>query len=100
MSFPLRRNVSGSVRAADGEATMRGWGSIPVRLVEVPVEKRTPVLLAYANRHAFASQQMVPRESARVIRRLIGLTLPVSEEEMKPLAAKFPVFRILPRVEG
>jgi len=80
-----------NVRAASGEATVLRWRRIPVRLTEVPVEERAPILVAYVSRRAFT------RSAKRAARLYFGLTPPVRVEDMKPLAAKFPVFRIEPR---
>jgi hypothetical protein len=77
-----------NVRAANGEATIVRGRRIPVRLTEVPVEERAPILVAYVGERAFTRS---PRRAARLY---FGLDPPVTVQQVQPLAAKFPVFRI------
>jgi deazaflavin-dependent oxidoreductase (nitroreductase family) len=50
-----------NVRAANGQAVILSGSRQPVRLVEIPVEKRAPVLLAYVSNGVFGRlQQILP----------------------------------------
>jgi hypothetical protein len=80
-----------NVRAADGEAVILRRRRIPVRLTEVPVEERPPILVAYVSERAFT------RSARRAARLYFGLEPPVTVQDVRPQAAKFPVFRIEPR---
>jgi len=79
-----------NVRASHGEAFIIHGGRRPVRLTEVPLDQRAPILLAYVQRRAFTRS---PRRAARLY---FGLEAPTLED-MHQLAAKFPVFAIEPR---
>jgi hypothetical protein len=76
-----------NVRASDGEAFVIHGRRRPVRLTEVPVDQRAPILLAYVHRRAFT------RSPARAARLYFGLEAPTLED-MERVAAKFPVFAI------
>jgi deazaflavin-dependent oxidoreductase (nitroreductase family) len=76
-----------NVRAAGGEAVIVHGGRTPVRLREVPVEKRAPILLAYVQRRAFTRSR---RRAARLYFRTANPTL----ERMEAVAADYPVFAI------
>jgi hypothetical protein len=81
-----------NLRAAHGEAFIIHGRRRPVRLLEVPVDQRAPILLAYVQRRAFTRS---PRRAARLY---FGLEAPTLED-MERAAASFPVFAIEPRVE-
>ena len=82
-----------NLRAAHGEAFIIHGGRRPVRLVDVPVDQRAPILLVYVQRRAFTRS---PRRAARLY---FGLEAPTLED-MERVAASFPVFVIEPRVDG
>jgi hypothetical protein len=71
-----------NVRAADGAAVLRHWSARPVRLREVAVDQRAPVIKAYIGR-AFGARPHVP----------VRPEAPLSEFER--IAAAYPVFRIV-----
>ncbi len=76
-----------NVRAAQGEAVIIHGRRTPIRLVEVPVEKRAPILLAYVERRAFT------RSPSRAARLYFGTTSP-SLGHMESVASNYPVFAI------
>ena len=80
-----------NVRAAGGEAVLLSRKRTPVYLVEVPIEARSAILLAYVNQRAFTHSG---RQSAR---HFFGLQSPPTIGDMQRLADRYPVFQILPR---
>jgi len=76
-----------NVRKAGGQAAILSGGRAPVRLVEVPVEERAPILQAYASKGVFG-------RSAADIARQFGVEPNPTIEQMAPLADRHPVFRI------
>jgi hypothetical protein len=72
-----------NVRAAGGRANLRRRKARPVRLVEIPVEERAPVIRRYVGR--------VPGGRPHI---------PVDRHEpvgaFKPIASNYPVFRVEP----
>lgn len=76
-----------NVRAARGEAVIVHGGRTPIRLAEVPVERRAPILLAYVQRRAFT------RSPERAARLYFGTRSPTLEH-MESVAANYPVFAI------
>ena len=72
-----------NVQAADGQAVLRHGRREEVRLVEVPVEQRAPILKAYL--------QCAPGARGHVS---VNKDAPLSEFEQ--LAAQYPVFRVIP----
>jgi hypothetical protein len=77
-----------NIRASNGEATIIRGRRIPVRLIEVPVEERAQILVAYVSERSFTRS---PRRGARIY---FGLEAPVTVEQLEPMAEKFPIFRI------
>ena len=73
-----------NVRAAGGDAVLRHGQAEPVRLVEVPVAARAPILKAYLQRAPGARPHLDVDKDA-----------PLAEFET--IAAQLPVFRIEPR---
>ena len=71
-----------NVRAAGGEAAIRRRGRRRVRLVEVPVEQRAPIIKAYLGKTWRATQQHIE----------VDRRAPV--EEFARIADRHPVFRI------
>lgn len=72
-----------NARAAGGEAAIRHGGRQPVRLEEVPVEQRAPILRAYLKRTAMATAYH------------LGLNADAPLEEFQRIAERHPVFRIV-----
>ncbi len=72
-----------NVRAASGVATLRRGRSLPVRLVEVPVEARAPVIGRYV--------AVAPGGRPH-----LGLPSRASLRQCEALAPSTPVFRIVP----
>lgn len=73
-----------NVRAAEGSAVIVVGRRHPVRLVEVPADRRAPILKAYLRR-APGARPHVP----------VGKDAPLPAFEA--IAADFPVFEVLPR---
>ena len=73
-----------NIRAADGVATLRRGREEPVRLEEVAIEDRPPIIRRYA-------------EVAPGGRPHLKLPRRASIEQCKALAPRTPVFRITPR---
>ncbi len=69
-----------NVRAAGGEAFVKRGRSRPVKLTEVPISERGPILKTYATsgRHHFPVPRMAP------------------VSEFDAVAERYPVFRIDP----
>ena len=73
-----------NVRAAGGQAAIRRRKSEEVRLEEVPVERRAPIIKTYL------------KKTALVTKREFGLDPDAPLEEFEKIAADHPVFRITP----
>ncbi len=73
-----------NARAADGKAVIRHRGRRPVRLEEVPVEQRAPILKAYLKRTAMST------------RHYLGIDPEAPLDEFERIAPNHPVFRIVP----
>lgn len=71
-----------NARAAEGKAWIRHGGHKPVRLEEVPVEQRAPILQAYLKRTAMSTAYH------------LGLKPDAAIEDFQRIAADHPVFRI------
>lgn len=78
-----------NARAAGGEAVIVHGRRTPVRLVEVPVEDRAPILMAWVSERAFT------RSPERAARLYFGLESPTLAD-MEARAAQHPVFAIEP----
>ena len=72
-----------NARASGGEAAIRHGGRQPVRLEEVPVEHRAPILQAYLKRTAMSTSEH------------LGLKPDAPLAEFERIAARHPVFRIV-----
>ncbi|CAN5539637.1 hypothetical protein BH23CHL2_BH23CHL2_25700 [soil metagenome] len=83
------------VRAADGKAVIRRRQSLPVKLVEPPVEERVPVIAAYID----WAGESDPDAGAQVARDNFGLGPDPSPGEIEAIAEHYPVFRILRKAE-
>ncbi|MER6970339.1 MBL fold metallo-hydrolase [Nocardioides sp. NPDC000445] len=86
-----------NVRAAGGAAVLRRRGTRKVRLVELPVPERAPVLAAYLEAGRRRSGEAAAREQARWYFGLEGLPTP---ERLADLAPRYPVFRIADAAPG
>jgi len=73
-----------NARAAGGEATLKHRKSQPVRLEEVPVEQRAPIIQFYL------------KKTAMVTKREFGIEPNAPIEEFERIATDHPVFRIVP----
>ncbi len=73
-----------NVRAAGGHAVLRHGGREPVVLHEVDASQRAPILRCYLQRAAGARAHIPVDRRAPV-------------EAFEPIAARYPVFRIVPR---
>lgn len=76
-----------NVRAAGGRAVILSGARSPVRLVEIPVEKRAPILQIYVSKGVFG-------RPASAIAGQFGVEPDASLEQMASLASRHPVFRI------
>lgn len=79
-----RANWVRNVRAAGGHAVLRRGGREPVRLDEVPVDRRAPILKAYLGR--------APNARTHVA---VAADAPLAEFER--VAGRYPVFKITAR---
>jgi deazaflavin-dependent oxidoreductase (nitroreductase family) len=77
-----------NVRAAGGAAAIVSGGRTQVALVEIPVEQRAPILLAYVNQRAFT------HSGAQSARHFFGFQSPPTLDDMARIAAGYPVFEI------
>ena len=77
-----------NIRAADGHAVILSGERTRVRLLEIPVEERGPLLLDYVGQRAFSHSGT---ESARIF---FGLEPNPTLEQMEAIAERYPVFRI------
>lgn len=78
-----RANWVRNVRAAGGRAVLRHGPARPVRLVEVPVAERAPILRRYLDKAPGARPHLPVRRGA-------------PEAEFARIAAAYPVFRVVP----
>jgi deazaflavin-dependent oxidoreductase (nitroreductase family) len=72
-----------NARAAGGKAAIRHGGRQAVRLVEVPVDQRAPIIKAYLKRTRISTQE-----------HLGGIAVDAPLEEFQRIAPNHPVFRI------
>jgi len=77
-----------NVKAAGGEAILKHRKSQPVRLEEVPVEQRAPIIKSYLKR------------TAMVTKREFGMEPDAPIEEFEKIAPRHPVFRVVPAGEA
>ncbi len=82
-----------NVRASEGEAVIRRRNSLPVKLVEVPVEERPRVIAAYLNQAKGAGSEATEQEAHASF----GLDPDPSLDEIAAIAEHHAVFRILRR---
>jgi len=73
-----------NVKAAGGEAVLKHGKSEAVRLGELPVEQRAPIIQAYL------------KKTARVTKREFGIEPDAPIEEFQRIAPNHPVFRVTP----
>lgn len=86
-----------NVRAAGGAAVLRRRRTRQVRLVELPVSERAPVLAAYLEVGRRRSGEPAAREQARWYFGLEELPTP---ERLAELAPRYPVFRVTDTAPG
>lgn len=79
-----------NIRAAGGRATRIAGRRTPIQLVEVPVEERAPILLAYVNQRAFT------HSGGQSARHFFGLSAKPSLADMAGVAERYPVFEVQP----
>lgn len=77
-----------NVRANNYRASLRRLRSRPVRLVELPVEERPPVLKAYLSKRAYS------KSSEFEAREFFGVSPDASLDDLAKVADRYPVFRI------
>lgn len=77
-------NWVGNVRAAGGDAVLRHGRREEVRLEELAVDRRAPVLEAYLKRAPNARTHLPVRQDA-------------PRADVERVAPRFPVFRVVPR---
>jgi hypothetical protein len=77
-----------NVRANNSRASLRRLRSRPVRLVELPVAERPPVLMAYLSKRAYSKS---PEFEAR---EFFGVSPDASVDDLAEIAERYPVFRI------
>ena len=78
-----------NVRAAEYEVTIRRRGAKRVRLEEVPVSQRAPIIKAYLSKRAYSKS---PEYEAR---EFFGVAPDATLEELGEIADRYPVFRIV-----
>lgn len=76
-----------NVRAANGWATIISAGRTSIRLIEIPVEERAPILHQYVGQGAFG-------RSAAEIASQFGVEPDAAIAEIESLASRHPVFRV------
>ncbi|MEZ4520730.1 MAG: nitroreductase/quinone reductase family protein [Thermomicrobiales bacterium] len=84
-----------NVRAADGEAVLRRRTTLPVKLIELPVEERPPVIAAYLHRDGREGSPAAGREA----RYYFGLEPDPSLDNIADIAGHYPVFRVVRRAD-
>ena len=77
-----------NVRAANYEVTIRRRRAKRVRLEEVPVSQRAPIIKAYLSKRAYSKW---PEYEAR---EFFGVSPDATLDELGELADRYPVFRI------
>jgi deazaflavin-dependent oxidoreductase (nitroreductase family) len=78
-----------NVRAADYEATIRRRRAERVRLEEVPVSQRAPIIKAYLSKRAYSKS---PEYEAR---EFFGVSPDATLAELSEIADRYPAFRIV-----
>ncbi len=82
-----------NVRAAGGGAVIRRHTALPVKLVEIPIEERAPVIDAYLKRAGRGGARAGEMEA----RYYFGLNPNTSLDEIAAVAEHYPAFRIMRR---
>jgi len=81
-----------NVRAAGGLAAIRRRGTHQVRLIELPVEQRPPIIDAYLKRNGRQGTKAGTNEAQYYF----GLSEKPSLQEITPIAEFYPVFKVEP----
>ena len=77
-----------NVRASAGKAVMISRRRIPIKLKEIPLEERAPILLAYVQKRSFT------HSGAQASRHFFGLGPRPTLEEMEKIAGSYLVFKV------
>jgi deazaflavin-dependent oxidoreductase (nitroreductase family) len=77
-----------NVQAAGGEAFLKHGKGERVRLEEVPIDQRAPIIKVYL------------KKTAMVTKREFGMEPDAPIEEFEKIAGRHPVFRVVPAGEG
>jgi len=77
-----------NVRANNYRASLRRLRARPVHLVELPVQERPPVLMAYLSKRAYSKS---PEFEAR---EFFGVAPDAPLDDLAGIAGRYPVFRI------
>ena len=77
-----------NVRAAKGRAEIGRLGRRDVRLIDVPVNERAPILHAYMSKRAFS------RSPSYIARNYFDISPDASVDDLRSIAPRFPVLRI------
>jgi hypothetical protein len=78
-----------NVRAASYRAVIRRLRATTVRLEEVPVEERAPIIRAYLSHRAYSKS---PEFEAR---EFFGVSRTATLQELAEVAPRYPVFRVV-----
>lgn len=89
VSLPGESEWVRNVRAAGYRATIRRWRARPVRLDEVPIDGRAPILKAYLSKRAYSKS---PEYEAR---EFFGASPDAPLDDLREIASGYPVFRIV-----
>lgn len=76
-----------NVRAADGNVAILSGRRMPVRLTEIPIQKREYILMRYIQQGSFG-------QTSAQIARAFGLEPDASLDQVNAIADEHPVFRI------
>jgi len=90
VSLDAKSQWVANLRAAGGKAYMLSGGRKAVRLVEIPVEERAPILLGYVSQRAFS------HSGASSSRLFFDLDPNPTLEQMQAVADRYPVFCVEP----
>ena len=77
-----------NAKAAGGEAVLKHGKSERVRLEEVPLEQRAPIIKSYL------------KKTAMVTKREFGIEPDAPIEDFEKIAERHPVFRVMPAAEA
>jgi hypothetical protein len=78
-----------NVRAAGGKVVIVSRKQTPIQLMEIPLEERAPILLAYVQKRAFT------HSGAQASQLFFGLGPHPTLQEMNEIASRYVVFKVL-----